>query len=76
MCLAWWCRYLISQHPKVEQLIAEELDKHGLLAKAGSAPRNIEYEDLSKLTYLNCVIKVGVSWSCTWMESNAWSYDA
>ena len=38
----------------------EELGRHGLLATADAPrPRSLQYEDLSKLTYLNLVIKVG-----------------
>ena len=37
----------------------EELDSLGLLAtESRPQPRELQYEDLSKLTYLNLVIKV------------------
>ena len=37
----------------------EELDAAGLLATpARPAPRQIEFEDIVRLTYLRCVIKV------------------
>ena len=48
----------MSQNPSIEAKIVEELDSLGLLAKPGSPqPRTLQYEDLSKLTYLNMVIK-------------------
>ncbi len=51
--------YDISQHPEVEQKVAEELDQLGLLATPDRpTPRSLELADLSRLTYLNCVIKV------------------
>ncbi len=53
------CRYDISQHPEVERKVVQELDLLGLLATPERPnPRSIEYADLSRLTYLNCVIKV------------------
>jgi hypothetical protein len=48
----------VSQHPEVEAKIVAELDSLGLLATAAQPqPRQLQYEDLSKLTYLNMVIK-------------------
>ena len=53
------CRYLISQHPEVEQKILAELDSLELLRSSTRVkPRELTYADLSKLTYLNAVIKV------------------
>ena len=52
------CRFLISQHPEVEQRILEELAQHQLMAGPHGSARDIQYEDLGRLTYLNCVIKV------------------
>ena len=53
------CRYDISQHPEVERKVVEELDQLGLLATPERPiPRSLEFADLSRLTYLNCVIKV------------------
>ena len=52
------CRYLISQHPQVEQRILEELAQHQLMTGPHGSARDIQYEDLGRLTYLNCVIKV------------------
>ena len=49
----------MSQNPHIEAKVVEELDRLGLLAtKERPQPREIKYEDLSKLTYLNLVIKV------------------
>ena len=43
---------------QVEQKIAAELESHGLLATAEQGkPRVPDYADLTKLTYLSCVIK-------------------
>lgn len=52
------CRYLISQHPEVEERILQELAQHELMPGPHGAGRAIRLEDLSRLTYLNCVIKV------------------
>ncbi|CAL8469473.1 g9014 [Coccomyxa elongata] len=50
--------YDISQHPEVEQKVVEELDQLGLLATPERpTPRSLELADLSRLTYLKCVIK-------------------
>ena len=50
----------MSQHPEIEAKIVRELDGLGLLATSDKPqPRALQYEDLSKLTYLNLVIKVG-----------------
>jgi len=54
-----WCRFCVSQNPHIEAKVVEELDRLGLLAtKERPQPREVKYEDLSKLTYLNLVIKV------------------
>lgn len=53
------CRFCVSQNPQIEAKIVQELDSLGLLANKGNPqPRELQYEDLSKLTYLNMVIKV------------------
>ncbi len=53
------CRYLISQHPEVEKKILAELEELQLLKTAQNPKaREMTYADLSKLTYLNAVIKV------------------
>ena len=55
-------RYLLSQHPAAEAKVADELDEAGLLARPGSPePRQLQYDDISRLPYLGCVIKV-----CSW----------
>ena len=52
-------RYLISQHPEVEARLAAELDAAGLLVTpARPQPRPLAHADLSRLVYLNCVLKV------------------
>ena len=48
----------MSQNPKVEAKIVEELKSNGLLATPEKpSPRPIEWDDIPKLTYLNAVIK-------------------
>lgn len=50
--------YSVSQAPKVEAKVAEELRSLDLLATAERpSPRPIQWEDVAKLTYLNSVIK-------------------
>ncbi len=42
--------------------MVEELDQLGLLVTPDRPqPRPLEYADLARLTYLNCVIRVGSS---------------
>ncbi|CAL8468296.1 g7836 [Coccomyxa elongata] len=53
-----WTLFCVSQHPEIEAKIVEELARLGLLATLDKPqPRALQYEDLSKLTYLNLVIK-------------------
>ncbi len=51
-------RYLISQHPEVEERILQELAEHQLMPAKDGSLRDMQYEDLGRLTYLNAVIKV------------------
>ncbi len=51
-------RYLISQHPEVEERIVQELAEHQLMPAKDGSLRDMQYEDLGRLTYLNAVIKV------------------
>ena len=54
------CIYAICQHPQVEARVVAELGAAGLLAtSARPQPRCMEHADLARLTYLQCVIKVG-----------------
>ena len=54
-----WLLYLVSQHPEVEAKICAELDQQGLLKSADRPnPRQVTYDDLGKLTYLDMAIKV------------------
>ena len=63
---AAWVVYTVSQHPKVEAKIVEELMSHDLLATPEKPqPRPIQWEDVPKLTYLTAVIKVAVLQSST-----------
>ncbi|DBA86903.1 hypothetical protein WJX79_003539 [Trebouxia sp. C0005] len=53
-----WLLYLLSQHPEVEAKICQELDQHGLLVTPDRPnPRQVTYDDLAKLTYLDMAIK-------------------
>lgn len=54
-------RFHISQHPEVEAKIVADLASLGLLATPDQpSPRQLAFEDLGKLTYLNMVIKVSL----------------
>lgn len=60
-----WALYLISQHPEVEARIAAELDAAELLVtSARLQPRPADFEDISRLPYLKCVIKVCFAPAC------------
>lgn len=49
----------------IKEKMAAELDAAGLLAKPGAPPpRDLEYADLTKLTYLNCTLKEGLRMHC------------
>ena len=49
----------MSQHPEIESKIVEELDNLELLVTpTRPQPRSVEYADLAKLEYLQCVVKV------------------
>ena len=53
------CRYTVSQHPKVEAKIVAELQQLGLMPTAEQPePRDLQYADMSELTYLQAVVKV------------------
>lgn len=49
----------------MEQRILQELADHQLMPAADGTLRDIQYEDLGRLTYLNAVIKVLLRPSCT-----------
>lgn len=52
------CRFLVSQHPEVENKIIAELDSLGLSITAERPhPRKMTFADLGKLTYLQATIK-------------------
>lgn len=54
-------RYYLSQHPDVEAKVIAELDACELLVTpARPQPRTPEYDDLPRLNYLKCVIKVAL----------------
>ena len=51
-------RYLLSQHPDVETRVVAELDALELLVTPSRPqPRELEWADLGRLTYLQAVIK-------------------
>ena len=57
------CRYMIATHAEVERRVADELEALGLLATpANPHPRQLEYDDVSKLVYLNNCIKASRPW--------------
>ena len=54
---------MLSQHPDVEARVVAELDHLELLVTAERPrPRPVSYADLSKLEYLQTVIKVRPIW--------------
>ncbi|KAK9832528.1 hypothetical protein WJX81_006054 [Elliptochloris bilobata] len=52
-----WALYMVANHPEVERRVTAELDALGLLATpTRPSPRQLEYDDISKLQYLtNCI---------------------
>lgn len=52
-----WSLGLLASHPSVQDKLASELGDAGLLASPGVSPRDFEWSDLSRLPYLNAVIK-------------------
>ena len=57
----------MSQHPEIEAKIVEELDSLELLVTpTRPRPRSVEYADLAKLDYLQCVVKVMYHCDCPW----------
>ena len=54
----------------MEQRILQELADHQLMPAPDGTLRDIQYEDLGRLTYLNAVIKVPLRPSCTcgWLD--------
>ena len=52
-------RYMLTQNPEVEAKVVAELDRLELLVtKDRPQPRQMTYTDLSKLEYLQAVVKV------------------
>ena len=50
--------YCIAAHAEVQDRIAAELQQLGLLPSAGGqAARNLQFEDLHQLTYLDSVLR-------------------
>lgn len=50
--------FCIASHPDVQQKIAVELQALGLLPCAGKSPaKDLQYDDLHQLTYLDSVLK-------------------
>lgn len=53
---------MIATHPEAERRVLAELDALGLLVTpARPQPRQLEYEDVGKLSYLNNCIKASHS---------------
>lgn len=52
-----WTLFCIATNKGVQDLVAKELDDAGLLSKPNQKPRELQYEDLKKLRYLNCCVK-------------------
>ena len=52
-------RYFLAQHPQAMAKLEAELDAAGLLVTAERRqPRAFTFADISKLRYLDCIIKV------------------
>ena len=57
-----WCRLMMSQHPEVAAKVLAELDGLELLVTASRLhPRAMTYDDISKLAYTTCAIKVSTA---------------
>ena len=53
------CRYFLAKNPKSMARLVAELDAAGLLVTdQRSRPRTFTYADISKLRFLDCVIRV------------------
>jgi cytochrome P450 len=52
-----WTLFCIATTEGIQEKIAEELDNAGLLLKPNSSPRELVYEDLRKLSFLNSCLK-------------------
>jgi fatty acid synthase len=53
-----WTLYELAAHPDIQARVQAELDSFGLLKTAQRPkPRDLEYADLAKLTFLNNVLK-------------------
>jgi len=52
-----WTLFCLATNPEAQKRVAEELDAAGLLSKPSHKKRELEYQDLNKLKYLNCCIK-------------------
>jgi hypothetical protein len=48
--------FTIATHPDVQQRIREELQAAGLLHTDTQPARELTYDDLARLSYLNCTI--------------------
>lgn len=57
-------QYHLCQHPEAEERVRSELRGLGLLATPGTAPRPVEFEDLSRMPFLSACIKVGLCLVC------------
>lgn len=52
-----WTLFCLATNPGAQQRVAEELEAAGLLSSSCQAQRELEFQDLNKLTYLSCCIK-------------------
>ncbi|CAD7695564.1 unnamed protein product [Ostreobium quekettii] len=52
-----WTLFCLATNPGAQERVAEELDAAGLLSNPGQTARELEFQDLNKLTYLACCIK-------------------
>lgn len=75
-CVALLCRFCIATYPGVQDALAAELDRKGLLASVSRPePRNVELSDLPELHYLDAVRTVAIHWNA-WANSASPSWPA
>ena len=60
-----WIYGLLASRPDVIKKVLDELKEHGLY---GGTLNDMQFEDLSKLTYLNAVVKEGMRVACVLVQ--------
>jgi len=52
-----WTLFCLATNQGAQERVAEELAAAGLLSSPGGTARELEFQDLNKLTYLSCCVK-------------------